>query len=99
MKSCIRRLFSYSVLILIAAVLLLPIFGAAYARSPKAEKFTIFGQLVGVDPHLKDDLQVDSGIVRDLGGGVCSITVDGVENAIMRDIRQLVKRQERGDSA
>ncbi len=68
MRSCIRRLFSYSVLALIAAVLLFPLSGAANAGSHKAEKYSIFAELVGMDPHLKGDFQVNPGIVRDLDG-------------------------------
>ncbi len=87
MRSCIMRLFSYSVLALIAAVLLLPLSGAAYARSPKAGHYTIFGEIVGADPgedpHLKIDPQVDPGLIRDFDRGASSATADGVDTAIM----------------
>jgi hypothetical protein len=87
MRSCIRRLFSYSVLVLIAAVLLLPFSGAAYARSPKIGIITIFGDIVGADPgedpHLKVDPQVDpGGTPLDLLGGWSSSVEDDVDSAI-----------------
>ena len=87
MKSCIRRLFSYSVLALIAAVLLLLLTGEAYARSLKAGHYTFFGETVGADPgedpHLKVVLQVDPGIIRNFDRGTSSTTADGVDTAIM----------------
>lgn len=98
MRSCIRRLFSYSVLALIAAVLLLQFSGAAYAGSLKTGQYTFFGETVGVDPHLKVAPKVDSGPIRDLDGEIFSIAADGVDTAIMRDIGQLVTRQGRVDS-
>jgi hypothetical protein len=86
MRSCIRRLFSYSVLALIAAFLLVPFSDAAYARSPNAGKYTIFGETVGADPgedpHLKVDPEVDPDITRDIDGGSRSSTTGGVDRAI-----------------
>ena len=87
MRSCIRCLFSYSVLVLIAAVLLFPLSGAANAGSPKAGQYPIFGETVGADPgedpHLKINPQVYPGLVWDFDGGISSITVGGVDTAIM----------------
>ena len=87
MRSCIRCFFYCSALALIAAVLLLPISGAAYARSPKAEHYTIFSEIVwadpGEDPHLKVDPQIEPGPVRDFDGGTSSTTIDGVDTGIM----------------
>ncbi len=83
MRSCIRRLFSYPALALIAAVLLISLSSAAYARSPFAGTYTIFGEIVGADPgedpHLTVDPQVDTGLSRDLTGGSSTSTVDGVD--------------------
>ena len=87
MRSCIRRIFSFSVLAIIAAVLLLPLSGATHDRSPKAGHYTIFSEIVGADPgedpHLKVGPQVDPGFVRDFHGGTSSTTADGVNAAIM----------------
>ena len=87
MRSCIKRLFSYSVLALIAAVLLVPLSGTAYARSPNVGIYTIFDETVGADPgedpHLKVDPHVDPGLTRDFYGGASSSTANGVDNAIM----------------
>ncbi len=87
MRCCIRRLFSYSVLALIVAILLLPLSNAAYARSPNIGRYTIFDDIVGADPgedpHLKVDPVVDDGIARDLLGRTSSSTIDGGESAIM----------------
>ncbi len=87
MRICIRRLFSYSVLALIVAVLFLSLSSAAYARSPNIGKFSIFDEIVGADPgedpHLSVDPQVDPGLARDLYGGTSSSTRDGVDSAIM----------------
>ena len=71
MRSCIRRLFSYSVLVVAVAAILLSFSVATHARSPKAGKISIFGETVtadpGEDPHLKVDPQVDP-VIRDLDG-------------------------------
>jgi len=86
MRICIRRLFSYSVLALIVAILLLPLSSATYARSPNIGRYTIFDETVGADPgedpHLKVDPMVDTGIFRDILGGTSSSTSDGVSRAI-----------------
>jgi len=86
MRSCIRRLFSYSVLALFAVLLLLPLSGAAYARSPIAGQYTIFDETVGADPgedpHLTVDPQVDTGLSRDLLEGSYSSTAKGVDSPI-----------------
>ena len=95
MRSCIRRLFSYSVLVLIAAVLLLQLSGAANAGTPKAGHYKVFGESVGADPgedpHLKVDPQVDSGIIRDFDRGTSSTTADGVDTAILGRARVKTK--------
>jgi len=87
MRSCIRRLFSYSVLALIVAILLLPLSGVAYARSPNMGIYSIYGETVGgdpgEDPHLMVDPMVDAGSTRDLLGGTSSRTTDGVNSAII----------------
>ncbi len=87
MRSCIRRLFSYSVLALIAAVLLVSLSSAVSARSPNIGKYSIYDEIVGADPgedpHLRVDPQVDPGLTRDLYGGTSSSTADGVDSAIM----------------
>lgn len=86
MRICIRRLFSYSVLALIVASILLPLSSAAYARSPIIGRYTIYDEIVGADPgedpHLKVDPMVDTGILRDLLGGTASSTTDGVDKVI-----------------
>jgi len=86
MRSCIRRLFSFSVLALFVATVLSSFSGAAHARSPIAGQYTIFDETVwadpGEDPHLTVDPQVDPGITWDLIGGSYSSTADGVESAI-----------------
>jgi hypothetical protein len=86
MRSCIRRLFSFSVLALFAATLLSSLSGAVQARSPIAGQYTIFGETVGADPgedpHLTVDPMVDLEISRDLQGGSSSSTADGVDSAI-----------------
>jgi hypothetical protein len=78
MRSCIRRLFSYSVLVVAVAAILLSLSGATHARSPKAGKISIFGETVtadpGEDPHLKVDPQVDP-VIRDLDG--CAVSPPG----------------------
>ena len=80
MRSCIRRLFSYSVLALFAAAILVPLSGTAYARSPKAGIISIFGETVtadpGEDPHLRVDPQQDPG-TRELDGGTVSLLDSG----------------------
>lgn len=92
MRNCIRRLFSYSVLALIVAVLLFPLSGTAYARSPNVGIYSIFDETVGADPgedpHLKVDPHVDQGLTRDLYGGASSSTADGVDTAIMGGHRE-----------
>ena len=86
MRICIRRLFSYSVLALIVAILLITLSSATYARSPFIGRYTIFDETVGADPgedpHLKVDPMVDVGITRDILGGRSSSTSDGVNSAI-----------------
>jgi hypothetical protein len=87
MRICIRRLFSYSVLALIVAIMLLPLSSATYARSPLIGRYTIFDEIVGADPgedpHLKVLPEVDSGITRDMTGGTTSSTTDGVDKLII----------------
>jgi hypothetical protein len=86
MRCCIKRLFSYPVLALCAAILLLSLSSAAYARSPFVGKHTIFDEIVeadpGEDPHLMVDPQVDPGLSRDLYGGTSSSTSNGVDGVI-----------------
>ena len=85
MRSCIRRLFSYSVLVMAVAAILVSLSGAAHARSPKAGTISIFGETVsadpGEDPHLRVDPQVDP-LSRDLDGGTVSVP-DGKDGTII----------------
>jgi hypothetical protein len=74
MRSCIRRLFSYSVLALIVAAILLPLSGAANARSPKPGLYSIFGETVAADPGEDPHLKVDPEFTRDFDTGSSSST-------------------------
>jgi hypothetical protein len=86
MRCCIRRLFSYPVLVFGAVILLLSLSSAAHARSPIIGKYTIFDEIVeadpGEDPHLRVDPQVDPGLSRDLIGGTSSSLSDDEDGAI-----------------
>jgi len=102
MRSSIRRLFSFSVLALIAATLLFPLSGAVHARSPIAGKYTIFGETVGADPgedpHLTVDPFVEPGLSRDLIGGSYSSTTGGVDSAITGGHRETGRKAGAGRS-
>ena len=88
MRCCIRRLFSYPVLALCAAIVLLSLSSAVQARSPLIGKYTIYDDIVGADPgedpHLRFDPQVDPGLTRDLYGGTSSSTSGDVDVVIRR---------------
>lgn len=88
MRSCIRRLFSYPVLAIGVAILLLSLSSTVHARSPLLGKYTIYDEIVeadpGEDPHLRVDPQVDPGLSRDLFGGTTSSVSDDEDSAITR---------------
>ena len=88
MRICSRRLFSYPVLVIGAAIILLSLSSAVHARSPLVGKYTIFDEIVeadpGEDPHLRVDPQVDPGLSRDLVGGTSSSPSGDEDSAITR---------------
>lgn len=88
MRICIRRLFSYPVLAIGAAIILLSLSSAVHARSPLVGRYTIYDEIVeadpGEDPHLRVDPQVDPGLSRDLFGGTSSSVLDDEDSAITR---------------
>lgn len=86
MRICIKRLFSYPVLAIGAAIILLSLSSAVHARSPLVGRYTIYDEIVeadpGEDPHLRVDPQVDPGLSRDLFGGTSSSVLDDEDSAI-----------------